>query len=605
MTTIATLAVKLIADAAGFIGAMDQAEKKTQTWSTNVSKKLKEVGGNITSLGQQATGYLTLPLVAAGIAAVNYASDLEETKSKVNVVFGDMSEDILSWSKNSATAMGQSQNQALSAASTYGNLFITLGMGKKPAADMSMSLVQLASDLASFNNANPEEVLTALQSGLIGQSEPMRKFGVNLSEAAVALKAVEMGLVETNVDMVKANGLLLDLEKAQKEYNIAVAWYGEESYQARSASQTMAEIQQRLDETMAGSTENMSEAAKVQARYALIMEQTTTAQGDFIRTADGLANQQRILKAQFVDSATALGYQLLPYALQFVNLLRNLVDRFQALTPEQQKWVIGFLAIVAVAGPLLVVLGSLITAVGAIVGVIGAITTPILIVIAVIAALIAIGVLLYQAWTNNWLGIQQVVDWVLTYIRTIVAAWQAAFSGDWYQFGQLLRQAWDMVWNLIANAASNAGSTIKNALSTAMTNAIAALKNFNWADAGKNIVLGIRAGILGNVSFAISAVQSMGQAVMDAIKGFFGIASPAKLLQKEVAPWLVKGAFDWTPFVNRSLFQPAFARVPGITAGLMRESTSKNNSGITLMNYGTVMMPEGSNMSDSLLRQLG
>ena len=147
MTTIATLAVKVIADAKEFISAMDAAERKTQTWSTNVSKKLQDVGSSMTSLGKNMTVGLTLPIVGMGVAAIKAASDLDETKNKVNVVFGDMAESVMEWSKTSATALGMSREQALGAAATYGNLFTSLGLGQKPAADMSTSLVQLASDL--------------------------------------------------------------------------------------------------------------------------------------------------------------------------------------------------------------------------------------------------------------------------------------------------------------------------------------------------------------------------------------------------------------------------------------------------------------------------
>lgn len=578
MTTIATLAVKLIADAAGFIAAMDSSEKKTQTWSQNVSNNMKNVGGNISSFGQKATGYLTLPLIAGGIAAINYASDLEETKSKVNVVFGSMADDVMKWSQTSATALGQSQNQALTAAANYGNLFITLGLGQKPATDMSTTLVKLAADLASFNNANPEEVLQALQSGLIGQSEPMRKYGVNLNEATVALKAMEMGLVETNVDMVKANGLILQAEKYQAEYNKAIAWYGEDSLQAREVSQKMAEVQQRLDEVMQGSTENMTEAVKVQARYALIMEQTKTAQGDFARTSEGLANQQRIVKAQFIDTATALGYQLLPYALKLMEYISVLITQFQGLTPEQQKWVVGFAAIIAIAGPLLMVIGGLITAIGTIVGVVGAISAPIWIVIAVIAALIAIGYLLYQAWINNWGGIQEKTAAVLafiqgliqmglqfiedlttgklgavsqiwnntflfiqTYIQNFIIFWQAIFAafaaaanGDWYAFGENMRVAFDTMLNTIGALIQTSWANISTAVSALVTNVIEFFKTVDWGAVGTSIVQGIANGITAAVGFIRQAAQSAAQAALDAAKGFLGIKSPARRPRKEV-----------------------------------------------------------------------
>ena len=69
MTTIATLAVKLIADAGAFIASMNQAEQKTQAWSASVSKNMKQVGGQMTDVGKGMTTFVTLPILAAGGSA--------------------------------------------------------------------------------------------------------------------------------------------------------------------------------------------------------------------------------------------------------------------------------------------------------------------------------------------------------------------------------------------------------------------------------------------------------------------------------------------------------------------------------------------------------
>lgn len=522
MATIATLAVKLIADAGAYISAMDQAESKTKTWSANVSKNLKDAGGSMVDAGKKATTFLTLPILTAGAAAISYASDLEETKSKVNVVFGAMSKDVLTWSADSATAIGMSREQALAAAGTYGNLFVSLGLGQKPAADMSTSLVDLAADLASFNNADPSDVLLALRSGLSGEIEPLKKFGIAINESILKAKAMELGLGD----------------------NLQV----------------------------------LSEAEKLQIRYAIIMDQTATAQGDFARTSEGLANQQRILKAQLADSAAVLGAQLLPYALQFVQWLSQAITWLQQLTPEQQKWVLGLLAAVAVIGPLLMVVGSLVTAIGAIVGVIGAITTPVLIVIAVIAALIAIGYLLYQAWINNWGGIQEKTAAVIAfvqgliqggmqfiedlttgklgavsaiwnntfafiqlYIENFVAIWKAIFSafaaaaqGDWYTFGSKMREAFDVALKTVGALIQTSWSNIKTAFSALVTNILSYFKSVDWGEVGMNILRGIGNGMMGAIPSLIGIVSKVGSTVMSAFKGFWGIKSPAVKPRREV-----------------------------------------------------------------------
>jgi hypothetical protein len=402
MTTIATLAVKLTGDVSNFTDSMDRAESKARASAVIIGGLMQEIGAAMVGMGTKLTTFVTLPIIAGGVAAVNYASDLEETKNKAEVVFGDMAQAVLDWSSTSATALGQSQDQALAAAATYGNLFVTMGLGQAPAAEMSMSLVELAADLASFNNANPADVLAAMQSGLVGQVEPLRKYGVVLSEAAVQAKALELGLI--------ADG------------------------------------------------EELSEAAKLQARYAIVLEQTTTAQGDFARTSEGLANKTRIVKAQLADAGAKIGALLLPYVLKAANFVSSLMEKFDALSPSAKKMILIIIGIAAVIGPLLVVVGTLVTAIGAIIPVVtavaGAISFPL---IAIIAAVIGIIALLVAAWKNNWGGIrdklmevwaqiqpvlQMVWDWLATNIPLAIQA-----VSDWWTtvFLPAIQTAWAWV----------------------------------------------------------------------------------------------------------------------------------------------------------------
>lgn len=188
--------------------------------------------------------------------AVGQATDLGENLSKVSVVFGDQAGRIEAFASTASTALGQSQNQALEAAGTFGSLFVSMGIGQGVAADMSTSMVTLASDMASFGNASPEEALDALRSGLIGEAEPLRRFGIMLDSAKIEAEALRLGLMTTGGEL--------------------------------------------------------TEAAKAQAVYSLAMAQTSLQQGDFERTSEGLANQQRIMKAQWTDLSTNIGGLFVP-----------------------------------------------------------------------------------------------------------------------------------------------------------------------------------------------------------------------------------------------------------------------------------------------------
>ncbi len=128
-------------------------------------------------------------------AAITAGSSLNETIAKSSVVFGKGADAVEKWGNSAAEAMGQSKQQALEAAATYGNLFQAFGIGQAEAQKMSTSLVQLASDLASFNNTSVEDAIEALRSGLTGETEPLKRYGVALSDVRIKQEAMAQGLI--------------------------------------------------------------------------------------------------------------------------------------------------------------------------------------------------------------------------------------------------------------------------------------------------------------------------------------------------------------------------------------------------------------------------
>lgn len=208
-------------------------------------------------------------LGAMGVAAkkaVDSASSLNEQMSASKMVFGTHAKGVQAWAKTGAQAFGLSSTEALKAANAYGNMFTTVGLGERDVTKMSKSMVQLAGDMASFHDQDPTEMLEKLQSGLSGEAEPLRKFGVLISEASVKAEAYRTGIAKH------------------------------------------------------GAT--LTEAQKVQARYSLILAQTGKAQGDFARTGDSVANQQRTLAAETENTSAAFGQALLP-AMQAVQKIAS------------------------------------------------------------------------------------------------------------------------------------------------------------------------------------------------------------------------------------------------------------------------------------------
>ena len=231
-------------------------------------------------------------LAAAAVPAIKAASDLEENLSKVNVVFGEGAASIENFAKTAATSLGQSQNAVLQAAGTFGTFGKAAGLSGQDLATFSNDFTALASDLASFNNTTPEQAINAIGSALRGEAEPLRQFGVLLSDAALRDEALSMGL----------------------------------------------EV----------STGALSAQTKILAAQSLIYKQTGDAQGDFARTSDGLANSSRVLKAQMADLQVSIGQALLPAVQAILPVLKDFAN-WAASNPRVFTQVAATIAAIATA----------------------------------------------------------------------------------------------------------------------------------------------------------------------------------------------------------------------------------------------------------------
>jgi hypothetical protein len=252
------LTLKLIADIDDFNKNLDKGTKDVEGFGSKMSDIGKKVGVALAAAAA-AAGAMAIKI---GVDAVKAASNLSETQSKVSVIFGESSDAINKFASTAATKLGQSKQQALDAASTFATFGKSAGLAGNDLVSFSTELTTLSADLASFYNTSPEDAITAIGAALRGESEPIRKYGILLNDAALKQEAMNMGI-----------------------YN---------------------------------GTGALTAQQKVLAAQAVIMKQTSDAQGDFERTSDGLANQQRILAAQFENVKSTIGTALLPVVLEMV-----------------------------------------------------------------------------------------------------------------------------------------------------------------------------------------------------------------------------------------------------------------------------------------------
>lgn len=252
----------------GNFGKLDELKGKAHKTAGSIKESFKGMGKALAFTGIAVSAGAAFSAIAAGAkAAVAAASDLGETISKTQAVFKSSAAEMLKWADGASRSFGQSKNQALDAAAGFGNLFTAMGIGEDSAAGMSRRLTELASDLASFNNTSVDEAIAAIGSGLRGEAEPMRRFGVLMDDATLKAQALASGL---------SNG-----------------------------------------------KDALDPATKALAAYELILSKTATAQGDFQRTSDGLANSQRTITALISDMSAEIGEGLLPTVQNLANELKS------------------------------------------------------------------------------------------------------------------------------------------------------------------------------------------------------------------------------------------------------------------------------------------
>ena len=304
---LATLSVLITADGNQARQEMASVGEASSQQAQKVKNDWKETGEALTSLGKTLSLSISAPLTAAGVASVKLASDLTETLGKTEIVFGNLSDTVIAWSETSVESMGLAQETALNMASTYGDLGTAMGLSVDEAANMSMSLVKLGADMASFKNISLERANVALQAIYTGETESLKAMGVVMTEANLEQFAMAQG--------------------CEKTYK------------------------------------SMSQTEKVMLRYKYVMSMTTNAQGDFVRTGDSLANQSRKLGENIKQLGASFGKTLEPSITSAINTINGLVSWINGLDDGVKRVITTVGETVAAVPVIITAIGGVITVV--------------------------------------------------------------------------------------------------------------------------------------------------------------------------------------------------------------------------------------------------
>lgn len=242
----------------------------------------KRASGGMGKLEMAAKAAAIAGFAVASAAATKFVKDsvavasaAEEVGSKFDVVFGTAAPRAAENLGNLADRVNRSRFELMEMASSLQDTFVPLGFAREEAADLSLQLTQLATDVASFNNVADADVARAFQSALVGNHETVRQFGIVITESTLK----------------------------QEAYRAGIAAVGSE----------------------------LNDQQKVQARLNLLIAGTSDAQGDAERTAGSYANTSRGLQAAVKDLQVAFGTGLLPALTPVVAKTTELVGNLEGL----------------------------------------------------------------------------------------------------------------------------------------------------------------------------------------------------------------------------------------------------------------------------------
>ena len=443
----------------------------------DMGTKMQNIGQSMTAIGTKLTMGVTMPIVAAGTAAVKLGSDLNESANKVDVVFGSMSQSVKDFAATSTEMYAISEGKALAMAGDYGAMATSMGMSQQQAASLATEMTALAGDMASFHNKSIDIASNSLKGVFTGETESLKQFGV--------------AMTQTNLEDFAA--------KQGKVYD------------------------------------SMSQTEKILTRYSYLLESQKDAIGDSGRTMGEFAGSTRQLKAALEDVGAALGQALIPLITPLVQAITKLVTAFTNLPAPVQTVIAGILLLAASIGPVILVMGTLVRSFGtivsaapavasaiikigsAILGMDVALAPAILAILGLVAALgaaVAIGYLIGSNWDsiaqaaqNMANGISGALENLSNMQSSMRAIASKLVSGFVSEIASLPRK--------IGEALSNAIQEIKDTFDQMIKKA---------KQSGKDFIQGFVDGIEEKIGKVVKAVKE----VAETVKDFLGFSRPDK-----------------------------------------------------------------------------
>lgn len=235
------------------------------------STSLSSLASQLEAIKKRAAQLVSLKAIATYLAnAVTKFNDFYEATDLFNNAMGELSGQATELINKMESLLGIDPTEAMTNIATIQSLATSFGLASDKAYILSKNLTQLAYDESSYWNKDTATTFTAIASAISGELEPIRRLGVDLSQARLQQELLALG------------------------FNKQVS--------------------------------SLSQADKAVLRYIAIMKQTANIQGNLAQTISSPANMVRILKSEISQLAKAVGQLLYPAFKAILPVLIAAVD---------------------------------------------------------------------------------------------------------------------------------------------------------------------------------------------------------------------------------------------------------------------------------------
>lgn len=495
-----------------------------------VGHKMKDAGEKITDVGKKMMP-VSVAVGALGVASVKTASDFDSAMSKVQAISGATGSDFDAL-RDKAREMGEKTVFSASESAEAFQYMAMAGWKTQDMLDGIEGIMNLAAasgeDLATTSDI-VTDALTAfgLKASDTGRFVDVLAAASSNSNTNVAMMgetfkyvAPIAGAMGYSIeDTAEAIGLMANagikssqagtslrtiLNQLNGEIKIHGKALGDVVIQTTNADGSMRDLSDILADTRAAFSQ-LSESEKAQMAETLVgknamsgflalmnageddvnklsnaIDNSSGAAANMAETMnDNLGGQLKLLKSALEELAISFGDTLMPVVRKLVEFAQKLVEKFNGLSDKQKKIIVIIGAVVAAIGPLLVVIGTMITMLGNIIimgpivmGAMSGLIAPILAVTAVIAGLVAGGILLYKNWDTIkakakaiWTGIKNVFGGVADGIGGAVEKIKGFAQGIVEAFA-FIPEWWSLMWEGVKNTFTLAMQGIQLVLQT-------------------------------------------------------------------------------------------------------------------------------------------